>query len=76
MSNLKKLTWSKFKLYECILKPSRRLSLSFINMSFISRHLHRSFATSASMSVIKHVTIIGGGLMGSGIAQVMIASYT
>lgn len=32
--------------------------------------LVRGMATSAADSVIKHVTIIGGGLMGSGIAQV------
>lgn len=32
----------------------------------------RSLTTSAIESVIKHVTVIGGGLMGSGIAQVSI----
>lgn len=33
--------------------------------------LNRGFSTSPSaMTAIKHVTVIGGGIMGSGIAQV------
>lgn len=30
----------------------------------------RNFSTTAAMNVIKNVTVVGGGLMGSGIAQV------
>jgi len=32
--------------------------------------IKRSLSTSSSMNAIKNVTVIGGGLMGSGIAQV------
>lgn len=37
-------------------------------MASVIRSCSRNMATSAD--VIKHVTVIGGGLMGSGIAQV------
>lgn len=36
-------------------------------MSFVTRILSRNLATKVD---IKHVTVVGGGLMGSGIAQV------
>uniref|UniRef100_A0A673GFG2 3-hydroxyacyl-CoA dehydrogenase NAD binding domain-containing protein n=1 Tax=Sinocyclocheilus rhinocerous TaxID=307959 RepID=A0A673GFG2_9TELE len=36
-------------------------------MAFVTRQFIRSLSSSAA---IKHVTIIGGGLMGAGIAQV------
>ncbi|XP_051983039.1 hydroxyacyl-coenzyme A dehydrogenase, mitochondrial [Xyrauchen texanus] len=40
-------------------------------MAFITRQFVRSLSSSASrQAAIKHVTIIGGGLMGAGIAQV------
>ncbi|ELU07199.1 hypothetical protein CAPTEDRAFT_98079 [Capitella teleta] len=39
-------------------------------MSLAGTVLKRSFSSSASRAAIKHVTVIGGGLMGSGIAQV------
>ncbi|XP_015450391.1 hydroxyacyl-coenzyme A dehydrogenase, mitochondrial isoform X1 [Pteropus alecto] len=47
-------------------------------MAFVTRHFIRSMASSSTASakkiVIKHVTVIGGGLMGSGIAQVAAAT--
>lgn len=40
-------------------------------MAFFSHQVRRGFSSSAVRSVvIKHVTIIGGGQMGAGIAQV------
>ena len=39
-------------------------------MAFASGIAKRALSTSASKLAIKHVTVIGGGLMGSGIAQV------
>lgn len=40
-------------------------------MSLAGTVIKRGFATSAGRAAIKHVTVIGGGLMGSGIAQVI-----
>ena len=45
-----------------------------INMSLAGTIARRTFATSTARNAIKHVTIIGGGLMGSGIAQVGVVS--
>ncbi|KAG1956291.1 3-hydroxybutyryl-CoA dehydrogenase [Pimephales promelas] len=39
-------------------------------MAFITRQYIRSLSSSAALHAIKHVTVIGGGLMGAGIAQV------
>ncbi|XP_013863209.1 hydroxyacyl-coenzyme A dehydrogenase, mitochondrial [Austrofundulus limnaeus] len=40
-------------------------------MAFFSHHVSRGFSSSAvRSSVIKHITVIGGGLMGAGITQV------
>ena len=39
-------------------------------MAFAVRMATRAFGTSSVQNAINHVTIIGGGLMGSGIAQV------
>ncbi|KAG1695318.1 Hydroxyacyl-coenzyme A dehydrogenase, mitochondrial [Nymphon striatum] len=39
-------------------------------MAFISHRIARSFSSSNSVNAIKTITVIGGGLMGSGIAQV------
>lgn len=47
--------------------PKKRLVMANLCKSFV-----RSFATSAQRAnAFNHVTVIGGGLMGSGIAQVM-----
>lgn len=41
------------------------------HMAFFTHHVRRGFSSSAVRNVvIKHVTIIGGGQMGAGIAQV------
>lgn len=48
-------------------------------MAFATRHFVRSAASSAAATaaakklIVKHVTVIGGGLMGAGIAQVSAA---
>ncbi|KAB0793404.1 hypothetical protein PPYR_13024 [Photinus pyralis] len=39
-------------------------------MSLTLNLLKRSFSTTPSMHIIKNITVIGGGLMGSGVAQV------
>lgn len=39
-------------------------------MAHIIKVISRGFATSQSALQIKNVTVVGGGLMGSGIAQV------
>lgn len=39
-------------------------------MSLTGIILKRSFSTTSAKNVINNVTVIGGGLMGSGIAQV------
>ncbi|XP_048366076.1 hydroxyacyl-coenzyme A dehydrogenase, mitochondrial [Sphaerodactylus townsendi] len=44
-------------------------------MAFATRHLVRSASTAAAKKlVVQHVTVIGGGLMGAGIAQVAAAT--
>nr|XP_034356722.1 hydroxyacyl-coenzyme A dehydrogenase, mitochondrial [Arvicanthis niloticus] len=49
-------------------------------MAFVTRQFVRSMSSSSSASaaakkiLIKHVTVIGGGLMGAGIAQVAAAT--
>ncbi|KAK2116092.1 hypothetical protein P7K49_006718, partial [Saguinus oedipus] len=46
------------------------------SMAFVTRQFVRSVSSSSTASasvkkiIVKHVTVIGGGLMGSGIAQV------
>lgn len=56
--------------------PSARFRLLRCAMAFVTRQFMRSMSSSASASaaakkiLIKHVTVIGGGLMGAGIAQV------
>ena len=40
------------------------------DMAFASRLATRAFSTSSARRAIKHVTVIGGGLMGAGITQV------
>ena len=41
------------------------------NMAFCTKLTKRAFSTTAGREAIKNVTIIGGGLMGAGIAQVI-----
>ncbi|KAK1791926.1 hypothetical protein P4O66_013907 [Electrophorus voltai] len=40
-------------------------------MAFFTHHVLRTLSSAARNAAIKHVTVIGGGLMGSGIAQVV-----
>ncbi|XP_062902879.1 hydroxyacyl-coenzyme A dehydrogenase, mitochondrial [Mobula hypostoma] len=42
-------------------------------MAFLTRHFFRAMSSSSSLA-IKHITVIGGGLMGTGIAQVAAAT--
>ena len=44
-------------------------------MAFCTKLLHRTLMTSAPKHAIKQITIIGGGQMGAGIAQVIYVSY-
>lgn len=44
-------------------------------MDKIFRVARKSFSTTAAKNVIQNVTIIGGGAMGSGIAQVSTKNY-
>uniref|UniRef100_A0A5F9C6K5 3-hydroxyacyl-CoA dehydrogenase n=1 Tax=Oryctolagus cuniculus TaxID=9986 RepID=A0A5F9C6K5_RABIT len=60
----------------CHPPPSRRLR----TMAFVTRQFVRSVSSSSTASaaakkiIVKHVTVLGGGLMGAGIAQVAAAS--
>ena len=54
-------------------------AFAFCTMAFVTRQFVRSMssstaAASAKKILVKHVTVIGGGLMGSGIAQVAAAT--
>nr|UXL88867.1 3-hydroxyacyl-CoA dehydrogenase isoform 2 [Potamotrygon motoro] len=42
-------------------------------MAFVTRHFFRAMSSSSSVA-IKHIMVIGGGLMGAGIAQVAAAT--
>lgn len=44
--------------------------LTGTKMSFVSHLARKAFSTSAMRRAVRHVTIVGGGLMGAGIAQV------
>ncbi len=50
----------------CVLFPGD--IMSFSTVASLSM---RAFSSSAVRQAVQHVTIIGGGLMGSGIAQVL-----
>ena len=39
-------------------------------MAHVTKLLVRNFSSTAHRYAIKHVTVVGGGLMGAGIAQV------
>uniref|UniRef100_A0A8C0RT13 3-hydroxyacyl-CoA dehydrogenase NAD binding domain-containing protein n=1 Tax=Canis lupus familiaris TaxID=9615 RepID=A0A8C0RT13_CANLF len=59
---------------------SRRRRLCVRSMAFVTRQFVRSVSSSSTASasakkiIVKHVTVIGGGLMGAGIAQVAAAT--
>lgn len=55
---------------------AQRIIPTIFAMAFITRQNIRSLSSSAALrAAIKHVTVIGGGLMGAGIAQVTESKY-